>query len=179
MSNQRIANRYAKSIFLLASDTKQEEEILKDMLLIAEVFSQNRELMLLIHNPVVRDLKKYEILKRVFSGKINAVTLKFLEILGCKGRVGVLPEVAEAFTQLYNEYKGLVPAKLTLAIEPYDEIKKSISSFVAQKTGKTPLMKYSVDPNIIGGYILTVEGQQLDNSVAGKLQDLRVKLANK
>jgi F-type H+-transporting ATPase subunit delta len=176
MSDFRIASRYAKTIFDLAIERKLEDEIGKDMDLIKNTLAENRSVILMLRNPVIRDDKKLGIIRRLFEGRIQDITLKFFEILSRKSRLAVLPVLTEMYNELYNHYKGVVEAKVTLAITPYPELKEKLSDYIKEITGKDAHLEFQIDREIIGGFILNVDDKQLDRSLKGQIKRMRSKL---
>lgn len=176
MSDFRIASRYAKTIFDLAVERKIEDEIGKDMNLIKQTFIENRALILMLRNPVIRDDKKLGIICRLFEGRIQEISLKFFSILSRKSRLAVLPVLTDLYKELYNQHKGYVQAKITMAMTPYPGVEEILAGYVQNITGKQAILEFETNEEIIGGYILTVEDKQLDRSLKGQIKRMRAQL---
>lgn len=176
MSDFRIASRYAKTIFDLAVERKLVDEIGKDMELIKNTFDENRSLILMLRSPIIRDQKKLSIIRKMFEGKIQDICLKFFEILSRKSRLEVLPVLTDLYKELYYRHKGIVEAKVTLAMPPYPEMESVLSDYVNSISGKQPILEFKTDKEIIGGFILTVDDKQLDRSIKGQLKRMRAQL---
>ena len=58
MSNQRVASRYAKSILELALEKGQLEEVHEDFQKLTTIANGNRDLSLLLKNPIINSEKK-------------------------------------------------------------------------------------------------------------------------
>ena len=54
-------------------------------------------------------------------------------------------------------------------------LKSSVEELVKEISGKKPLLTAQVEENIIGGYILTMDDRQIDQSVKGALNKLKLK----
>ena len=50
-----------------------------------------------------------------------------------------------------------------------------MEELVKEISGKKPLLTAQVEENIIGGYILTMDDRQIDQSVKGALNKLKLK----
>ena len=59
-----------------------------------------------------------------------------------------------------------------MALTP--ELRSSVEELVKKISGKKPLLKEQVEKNIVGGYILTMDDSQIDQSVKGALNKLKV-----
>lgn len=174
MSNQRIAHRYAKPLLELAEKQKSLEKVKEDMLYLAELCQENREFSLMLKSPIIPHQKKATILRAIFGKKSNALTLQFLDLITQKNREKVLSDVAKEFINLYEVKMGLQAATVTssIALDPTE--KKLVEKLVDKISGKKAHLKEKVNPELIGGYILRLgEDQQIDDSVAGKLRELK------
>jgi len=103
--------------------------------------------------------------------------MKFFEVIVRKNRENVLPEVAEVFNSLYNEKKGLEEAVITTAVLLDKKLRGEVESIVRNLTGKEPMLKEEVDPEIIGGYELAIGDRKIEASVSGQLRALKLKFS--
>ena len=178
MSESTVALRYAKSLIDLAEEKNVVETVYKDMVLFKTVSDDNRGLMLALKSPVVRHDKKLAILKGVFQDKVDPVSFGIFNIITHKNREGIMHSIAEAFSKLYDERKGIVKACITSSTALTDALRKQFITIVAEATGKTVELEEKVDDKLIGGYILRVGDRQVDASIRKQLNDLKLKLLN-
>ena len=107
MNSYKLQTRYAQSLFDLALEKNISKQVYQDMLLVMDVCKQNRELRVVLKNPVIKPCKKKSIVNDVFSGRVEELTLAFVELLIAKRRVILLFEIAERYTYIYNVRKSL------------------------------------------------------------------------
>ncbi len=176
MSEFRVASRYAKSIFGLAVELGKEDRIFEDMLLIKHVCAENRNLILMLRNPIIKDSAKAKILNRIFEKYVDELTIHFFALMCRKNRAEVIPDTSVVFVDLYDEYKGILRAQVITAITLSAELKKNFEGLVAKATGKTVELETSVDESLIGGFVVKIEDTQLDNSLKAKLKELEREL---
>ncbi len=174
MSNQAVAYRYAKSLIELAEEKGATDKIQADMQLFDQVCNENRAFELALKSPVVKHLKKLEILRSIFKGKVDPITMSIFEIITNKNRESILPDLATEFLRQYDEYKNNLVAELTTASELTDSQRKEFTKIVADATGKNVRLKEKVKEDLIGGYILKVGDRQIDTTVKKRLNDLKV-----
>lgn len=173
MSELRIATRYAKSLIGLAREKGVLEEVHNDMQMFAEVTKENRDLVLALKNPVIKPLKKKAILQAVFKN-VNALTTAFFDIVTRKNRADVLPEMASEFHKQYTILKGIQVANVTTAMPLDEKLRRQFTDIVKEISGKQKVqLVEKVEADIIGGYVLTVGDQQIDDSIKAKLLHLR------
>jgi F-type H+-transporting ATPase subunit b len=68
-------------------------------------------------------------------------------------------------------------AEITSALPLTDEEQTTLKEDVLEKIGDQASVTFRVDPSILGGLVIRVGDKVLDNSVAGKLEELRQNLA--
>ena len=178
MSNTRLAARYATPILELADEQGVLEEVKNDMKMFLELCKSNRELALMLKSPIIPHLKKAQILKSVFGKKMSKLTLDAFDVITRKNRENVLPQIAQVFLEKYNIKKGIQEVTLTTATPLNDELRKEFSDLIKKISNKESLINEKVDPDLIGGYLLKMGDQQLDESISGHLKELGLKFKN-
>ncbi len=178
MSEYRVASRYSKSLITLAQELDILEEVRQDILLFADLCRENRDFVLMLKNPVISNEKKFGVIETLLKDRIHPVTLSFFRIIIQKNREMFLPAIAEELRHQYNALKGISMAKV-YTVFPLDEtLRQKFKSMVLDYTGKKEVqLQEEVDKDLIGGYLLKVEGKQVDESLKGKLKELTLKFS--
>jgi F-type H+-transporting ATPase subunit delta len=173
MKNILLARRYALAIFAFALENNEIDRLSADMKMIGNVMSENTELQHLMVSPVVSNVRKKIILRKIFEDHIHKLTLTFLDILVRKGREREIREIAIQFDKIYLDYKKITRVELTTAtaIEPATQ-QRMMSSF-EDKTHNTLQLEEQVDPDIIGGFVLKFDDYLYDASIRKTLSKLR------
>lgn len=172
MVNSRVASRYAKSLLDLAVEKGILKEVFKDMVFFKETCKANRSLVLMLRNPIISHEKKKAVLYALFKDKVAPTTLTLFDIITRKNRESYLPEIAESFEVQYRQHQGIVKATVITPVPLTDNLRKEFIDLVAKQTGKEIELDEKIDPAIIGGYVLKIGDQQIDNSVRAKLKTL-------
>jgi len=177
MSDYRVASRYAKSLIELAHEKGILEQVKDDMVLFKDTVDESRDLSLMLKSPIINHFKKAIIIEKLFTGKVQEMTSKFFVLVCHKNREAILESVAEAFIHQYNIIKGIQRAHVVSATALTGELRSKIESVVKDVANMTAVeLTESVDASLIGGYVLTVGDRQIDDSVKGRLEDLRAEL---
>ena len=179
MSEVRVASRYAKSIFDLSIELKVVDKIYRDMILIEQVCKDNRALVMLLRNPIIKFDYKLRSLNRIFENHVDKLTLKFLDLICRKNRANILPEVSIGFVDLYLKFKGTVKADVATAVSISSDLRKQFENIVKKATGKKVELNTSVDESLLGGYVLKIGDNQIDDSIKNKLNNLRRELKSR
>ena len=178
MSEFKVASRYAKSILDLAREQNVLEAIHADMLQVIEVIKSNSQLQAVLRNPIIKLDKKENILKAIFGKTANPLLVSFFTMLIQKGRAGILYPTAGEFISQYNVEKGIIEASVVSAAPLSKEHQDQITELVKNEFGNEVILSSKIDPELIGGFILTVGDRQIDASVAGKLNKLEQHFQN-
>jgi len=172
MSEFKVASRYAKSVIDLARERNVLDAVHSDMLQIIEVLKQNTQLQAVLKNPIIKLDRKENILKEIFGKTANPLLVSFFSMLIKKGRAGVLYQSAKEFITQYNVEKGIIEASVTSASPLSQEHYNEIVALIKKDYGKEVILTNRVEPDLIGGFILTIGDRQIDTSIAGKLNKL-------
>lgn len=155
------------------------EPVHDDILFLKEVIDKSREFVLMLNSPIITPDKKYKVIQTITSGKISKITDTFIKLICNKNRVDTLPGIITAFIEQYNTIIGLHNAKLTTATPISKELADSFVSKIKASTSYDKVhLETAVDENIIGGFILQMEGKLIDNSILRSLKDVKKQFAN-
>ena len=179
MADERVASRYAKSLLDLAREQGNLATIKQDMDLLATTMAGSRDLRLLLRNPIVKHDKKLSILTAIFQGKVSDMLMRFFQILTSKNREAALEHIGDEFLIQYNSLMGVQVAEVTSATPLSPATRAEVERMVKQQTGLAEVsLTEKVDASLIGGFVLRVGDQQIDDSVKGNLRRLRTSLTN-
>ena len=89
-----------------------------------------------------------------------------------------LPGCARAYRVRYNQAHGILEAAATTAVAMTEQQAKSLHEKLEKLTGKTIDLKTKVDPAVLGGIRLDIEGTELDGTVQNRLSALRRDIAS-
>ena len=178
MSVTRIASRYAKSLLDLAQEQNKVERILGDVQALQQATKQ-RDFELVLKSPIVNTEKKQSIIKAIFNGKFDELTMGFLDIIVRKGREPYLANIADEFIVQYNATKQLSTIKITTAAPMEAGSLEAVRAqlLASSATNKNVEIETAVDPTIIGGFVIEFDDKLYNASVAHKLALLRKEFA--
>ncbi len=174
MKGIRISTRYAKSLLILSTEKGKVDEVYTDMELIAGVVAENRELKILLQSPVIKPDTKMRVLNAIFNGKVSEMTAMFVELLTRKGRESMLGEIAASYVEQVKTYRNVITAKVVSAVPLDADTRAKITALAGKlSNGMTIEMNESVDPELIGGFVLQVGDHRYDASVSGEIKSLK------
>jgi F-type H+-transporting ATPase subunit delta len=179
MENPRLAERYAKSLIDLSVELNQLDSVHEDIALLYAVCKQSREFVLMLNSPIINADKKHRIINAVTDGKISKITQTFVQLLCRKNRESNLPEIITSFIEQFNKIKGIHKVKLTTAMPVSDAIKNSFIQKIKATSDVTSIeLESKVDENLIGGFMLEMDGRLIDASILRDIKDIKKQFAN-
>lgn len=173
----RAAVRYAKAILELANQNGTTEKVNSDMTLMQDAWKQSKDLQMFLTNPVIKQEMKRNALLEVFP-QAQKETNALFELLYQNKRFDILFAVTQKFQELLLAQNGIVKATITTAIPMTAELEKQVLEKAKQMTSHQVVLDHKVDESIIGGFILRVGDQQLNASVASRLQEIKREIIN-
>ena len=90
-----------------------------------------------------------------------------------KGRIGELEEIAKEFERLMAREERRLSVELTTARELTDAEARAIVEQIEKAAGRKVEATRSVDPELVGGIVLSAGSYRVDASVRGRLERLR------
>jgi F-type H+-transporting ATPase subunit delta len=168
------ARRYAEAAFELGS-AEDAVPAWREGLERAALLAGDEELARLLENPAIPLQKRAQAFERGLGDAPKGV-LGLVQLLLRRGRIELLPRVADEFRRLDERRQGIVPAVVTSAL-PLDEAEtREIARQLEERTGGKVSITYEVDPTILGGVLVRIGDRLMDGSVRGRLERLRARL---
>jgi F-type H+-transporting ATPase subunit delta len=173
----RAAIRYAKAILEYATDANKATAVNDDMKSIGNTIDSNLELRSFLSNPTIKQDVKNAALKEVFAN-VQPETNKLFDLLLENKRFEILSAISSEYTNLFDANNGVQLAIVTTAIAITPELEKQVLDKIATFSNKKITIQNTIDPSIIGGFILRIGDMQYNASVANKLQELKREFSN-
>jgi ATP synthase, F1 delta subunit len=172
MAELTVEITYGKAMFEAARDVNKVDLILDELKSVNEILQQEPEFREFFNTPVLSGPEKKKVVENIFTGQISDETLNFLMILIDKRRTASFGRIVREYQKLVEQDLGISLGTI-LSVEPLTDIQ--LSSF-NEKTGnllkKNVKLVNKLEPSILGGVKIFIEGKVIDASVRKQLQDL-------
>ncbi len=176
MNRSLIADRYAKAVFKLAIEQSELEKAAKDMALLHSFCKEGGTFTELLASPVIKPRHKKDMLHSVLEGHISTISLNFLDLLLTNNREMLLEDIVRRFISLHKEQQGIKAVVLYSAIDLEESYHSQIKKYLEDQF-KVPIeLTIKTKPELIGGFILTVDGKMADASISSKLKYIKKEL---
>ncbi|MCB0823407.1 MAG: ATP synthase F1 subunit delta [Bacteroidales bacterium] len=172
MKETRVAIRYAKALFDLAIEMKILDKVKDDAQLVSDVCLQNREFVLMLKSPIIKEKSKLVVIREIFKGKIQDVTLKFMSIITNNGREDIIQEIMDQFVIIYKRHMRIMPITVKSAVKLDKDVRDRIVNIIAARRNVSVELTEKIDESLIGGFLLEAESLQYDASISRQIKNL-------
>jgi F-type H+-transporting ATPase subunit delta len=129
-------------------------------------------------NPATPLASREELIRAVLAKSVSRPVLNLALLLLQRGRIDLLPRVAEEFARLDDLRQGLVRATATSAAPLPAADVRALTARLEALTGGRVELSTNVDPSLLGGLVVRLGDRLIDGSVRGRLERLRGRLAS-
>lgn len=169
----RVARRYAKALFALSgkdlAEAKKQRDSLYSLKALFEIAGSGR----VLRSPVMPvDLKKSLLDYGLKQTDASEAVKKTVDTVLESGRVELLPDVADAFSDFIDEAEGVARAQIESAVPLQESDLKAISAKLGTVLNKNVDVTGVVDPSLLGGFVARVGNYRIDMSLKSKLEGL-------
>jgi len=176
LNESKISVRYARALFNLAIDKQVLEEVKNDISIIYQTFITVPEFKSFLSSPIIKTSDKRAVFNTTFGKKLHSITVSFLDLLLTNKRESYLEIITRNFLSSYREFKGLKSVELTTAYVLDKETIEQFGQVIRKYFNTEAEISCKVNSKLIGGFILRLEDQQIDASVATKIKKLKWEL---
>ncbi len=180
MNEGLIPRRYAKALYKVAVERKVDERVYMLMQTLASSFDSMPALQTMVSNPFVAPEEKEKIMTTAAGATDADSTFSdFLKLLDRNKRVDMLGGIARAYIDIYRRQHNIRKVEVVSAAPLDSAVLQRITSLVEKHLhGATMEFSTSVDPSLIGGFVINVDNERLDASLSNQFKELRQSLLN-
>ncbi|MBQ2644920.1 ATP synthase F1 subunit delta [bacterium] len=172
----KTSKSYASALFETAKKQQIEDSVLTDINFIAKTIEENSNLSSFLNNPIIKIEDKKSVMTEIFGNKISNITQNFLLLLADNSRYGVIYDIQREYKELINRNKNIIFVKAVSAIEIKDYLKEKLKRKIESIIDKNAEISYEINPDIIGGLVIEIDGKTIDNSVQTQLKNIKKQL---
>jgi F-type H+-transporting ATPase subunit delta len=175
-----LARVYARALLAVAEERGEADALQAELSELGRLLEREPDFADFLASPLVDVEVRRAALERLFRGVASDVLLDTLQVLNRKRRLGVLPALLYAYRAELRARRGLVDVEVRTAVPLSERLRGRLAAALVHFTGgKQPDLQETVDPALLGGLVVQVEGQKLDGSLAARLRELGAALAER
>lgn len=168
-----LSGRYASALFDLASEAGTVTAVESDLDKLESSLDESADLRALIRNPQVSRGQ----LAQVMAGLgqhlgLAELTRNFLGVLAENRRLAELPAAIRAFHTIAAAQRGEVTAEVASAHALSDDQLATLEQKLRAREGRTVKLRPRVDPDLLGGLVVTIGSRRIDSSIRTRLNSL-------
>jgi F-type H+-transporting ATPase subunit delta len=168
-----LAGRYASALYDLARDRGQTATVEEDLEKLAQAMRESPDLASLLRNPEIgRDAAAAAIDGVAGVLGLSELTRHFLGVVAANRRLASLPNIARAFAEIAAAERGEVTARVTTAHPLDDAQRRELVARLKAREGRDVKIDATVDPDILGGIVVTIGSRRIDGSIRTRLNSL-------
>jgi F-type H+-transporting ATPase subunit delta len=177
MSVRTSATRYAKALLDVAINESDPLIVEQDLTSIARAMADSAELRRALTSPgIPQQIRVNVVAALAAKAGVQAPLAKLLKMLADRGRLDLVPTMAEVYSERLRAHRNIVRATVTSAAPLSAEKKERLEASLSGMTGKNVQVEMVVDPSIIGGIVTRIDSTVYDGSIRMQLAKMRQQL---
>jgi len=175
-----VANRYASAlvdVVTASGSPLKPEDAVVQLRSAAKMVVDSAELRNALMTPAIQNSRKRAVIGKLLDSTATSHLIRnFIFVIIDHRRIAILDEIREAFELLLDERMGFVRAEVTSAAPLDKQRSAGLESELSNLTGKRMRLRFTVDPELLGGVVARIGSTVYDGSLRGQLQQLRKQL---
>lgn len=169
--------RYAKALLGLAQEQQAAETVGAALTQVAQILA-DPTLAKILSLPTVSPKIRKDIAEQLVQALApNPLVGNFLRVLAENDRLKDFPTIEKSYRQLLERTLGRVRARIRVAAPLSDAELQSLVEAFGRLTQKTVVPTVEVDPALLGGAVVEIEGRVHDASLKTQLEKIGASLA--
>lgn len=164
---------YAEALFCLAKEENRLSEISDSLDTVSKVLNENPEYLDFLTSPNIKKEDRIQAIEDAFSGSIEEYVVSFLCLLCEKGRFDSIHICISEFKAFCDMVNRVSVAQVTSAVELDENEKSALKAKLESVCGNSVILECFVDPSVVGGLIVCIDGKIIDGSIRNKLHELK------
>lgn len=174
MDNGLIPFRYAKALYKYALEHHSTEEVYNLMKRVVASFEDNPGMQKILSNPFVKPEDKEKILLSAAGDEADEAYSRFVKLIIEHKRTDFALQMMLAYRDIYRKENNISQVKITTASNLDDSLMQKLRDIVKKAFSNSVLeFSDSVNPDLIGGFVIDVDSVRMDASVSNELEQLR------
>ena len=126
-----IVERYSKALLELSIESKNMEEVQKDIQNIMDLIETSEDFRRVLKSPILSRNDQKQIIEKVFSKiSISKMVLKFFIVVSTNRRSFIIDRICKRFLEMEKDYKGEVRAEIISTEAPEKDILSKIEKII-------------------------------------------------
>lgn len=164
---------YAAALFALAQESHSEEQTLEALNTVAKQFEENPEYVDFLASPGIPKAERAQAIEAAFSEALPQDVLSFVVILCQRGHIRLFADCVKDFEWFYETSQKISSATVTSVIPLSDDQQAKLRKKLEAISGHQVRLQYQIDPSLMGGVRVELDGSILDGSLKHRLHEVK------
>ncbi len=174
-----VAKRYAKALYLYATENGAEDAVYEEALRLDHTFANVHDVLKVITNPQVKTDRKKQLIASILDNHPTSTLQRFVGLVFLHRREAHMRLIMLMYIDLYREKKNIHVGRITTAVPMSDKIVQRIRHEFEKQQGGIVDFSNRVNPDIEGGFIFEINSLRLDASVRNQMQRIKKQFIEK
>ena len=170
---EKLSLLYAATLFDLALEHNAVGDFLEQAVYLRDTLQAPDYRQMLLH-PQIPSHEKKEFFANAFTGYIHGDLLAFLYLAADKNREAFILPALNSLINVIERYLNKITADVYFAMSLSEGQIQEMKRILSEKLGKDVKVSLKVDPSVIGGPYIYVDGYYIDWTLKKRLRDLKV-----
>ena len=168
-----MSKSYADALFSLALETNTVFETLMTLKEVRDGLYATEGALDLLASPSIPKDERCAVLEKAFGDVQPEHVMSFVGVLVQHGHIRELDDCLEAYTQLHDEHCKLSTAYVTSAVKLTADEQAKLIDKLSRKLNRTIHLECAVDPSLLGGLVVQIDGKVIDGSLKHRLHEIK------
>ena len=174
MKSQILVKRYTLGLVNAIKDEEEFSVLLKELSAFSELLDKHPKLKDILLNPFLPTSRKTLIVSELLTGKaVDEKAFRLIMLLVENNRLELLPDILKAFPEMWNEEKGVHAFEVASVVPISEGQKKKLKEKLERLEKRPVILKYRIEPGLIGGLWIERKNIVYDISIKGSLMKLQ------
>ncbi len=167
----------AQAAFTGAEREGRLDEVEDELFRFARIVDSQPQLRAALTDPSLPDARKVELLASLLGSKVAPTTLQVIDYVVTEPRGRTFERAVAQFVRLAAARRERLVARVTSAVALDAAQQERLGAGLARVYGRQVQLELEVDPQLVGGVVVTIGDEVIDGSIASRLKDARRRLA--
>lgn len=172
MAELTVEMTYGEALYEASVEAGKAGEVLEEGFAVLEVIKNQPALGAFMAAPTIAAHKKKNVLKNIFNDRISEELLNLMFILVDRRRTRAFPKIMRYYKVLYEREDGFSYGQIVSATPLSEERIVKFEEETTKLISEKVKLENEVDPYLIGGVKIMVNGKLIDASLRSRLKDL-------
>jgi F-type H+-transporting ATPase subunit delta len=170
------ARPYAAALAMLIKTSASQQKWFKALDDFMELMSLPA-IQVMNSDPRITDQQRLKVFKAAIQYDGFKSFWSLVTILMENKRLAVVSEIKAVLKELLSTSLNTAYADVQVPTKPSKDVSQSVEAWIKKQYGVSKVeIQWNIEPNMVGGLVLEVNGQQLDGSLLGRLDKVKQSL---